>query len=46
MYSAVINGEERIDVSEVSRKEIDDFIDSMTNEQLQSITEFVELFPH
>ena len=29
--SAVINGEERIDINEVSSKEIDDFIDSMNN---------------
>ena len=43
--SAVINGEERIDVSEVSRKEIDDFVESMSNEQLQSITKFVEGIP-
>lgn len=43
--AAVINGEERIDVSEVSRKEIDDFVESMSNEQLQSITKFVEGIP-
>jgi len=43
--AAVINGEERIDVSEVSKKEIDDFVESMSNEQLQSITKFVESIP-
>jgi hypothetical protein len=44
-FSAVISDDERIDVSEVSTKEVDDFIDSMTSDQIKSITDFVDTIP-
>ena len=44
-FSAVISDDERIDVSEVSAKEIDDFIDSMTSDQIKLITDFVDTIP-
>ena len=43
--SAVINGEERIDINEVPSKDVEDFVDSMNNQQLQNISKFVETIP-
>ena len=40
--SAVISGEERIDINDVPSKDVEDFVDSMNNQQLQNISKFVE----
>ncbi len=42
---AVINGEERIDLKDVSDKEIEDFVDSLSTGQLQTIGNFVQQIP-
>jgi len=42
---AIHHGEERIDVNEVSKKEILDFIEQMTSEQFKNIMEFMETMP-
>ena len=43
--SAVISGEERIDINDVPSKDVEDFVDSMNSQQLQSISKFVETIP-
>jgi T4 bacteriophage base plate protein len=45
VMKAIHTGEERIDLKDVSHKELEDFIESMTNEQLQKVRSFVETIP-
>ena len=42
---AVINGDERIDMSEVSDKDINEFIDSMNATQLKMVTDYIDTIP-
>ena len=43
--SAVISGEERIDINDVPSKDVEEFVDSLNTQQLQSISEFVQTIP-
>jgi DNA-directed RNA polymerase subunit M/transcription elongation factor TFIIS len=43
--AAVLTEEERIDLSDQSKEEIEDFMNSMTSSQLQKIAEFLENIP-
>lgn len=42
---AVISGEERIAIKDESKKEIEDFINSLTSEQFEKITEYIQNLP-
>jgi len=42
---AVISGDERIDMSEVSDKDINEFIDSMNATQLKMVTDYIDTIP-
>lgn len=43
--AAILTPEERIDTSEVFKKEVHDFIDQMTNEQFQKVSAYLEDMP-
>ncbi len=43
--AAVINGDERVAISEVPEKEVNDFVDSLNTSQIKQIGEFVEKIP-
>lgn len=45
VMKAIHTNEERIDLKDVAHKEIEEFIESMTADQLQKIREFVETIP-
>ena len=45
VMKAIHTGEERIDLKDVSHKDIEEFIESMTNEQLQKVRSFVDTIP-
>ena len=43
--AAVINGEERISLNDVPEKEVEDFVDSLSSGQLETLGKFVEKIP-
>jgi len=45
VMKAIHTGDQRIDLKDVSHKELEDFIESMTGDQLQKIRAFVETIP-
>ena len=42
---AIHHNDERIDVSEVSKKEVEDFLEQMTTEQFKNIMQFMDTMP-
>jgi hypothetical protein len=45
VMKAIHTAEERIDLKDVSHKDIEEFIESMTGDQLQKIRSFVDTIP-